>query len=96
MTPLVFVLEALTAYRLTSLVVTDQITMPLRARVARRHRPSSPLVMFVHCGRCVGWWVSGLVVAAGWALAVAPGGRWFVVGWPACAGAVNVLFRLEQ
>lgn len=55
--------DTLAVYRLTRLVTEDEITRPLRERVARRW-PDSKLAYFVTCPYCVSVW-AGLVVSSG-------------------------------
>jgi len=64
-------IDALATYRLTRLIVEDEITAPIRDRVrhAAMRSVDSPGVAakvntLLSCPWCVGWWVScGVVVA---------------------------------
>ncbi len=62
--------DALTTYRLTRLVVEDEIAAPLRDRIWKRWAPDRTKVGYlITCPWCVSVWVGAGVVAAG---AVAP------------------------
>lgn len=56
---MMFVVDALAAYRITRLITEDTITAGLRDRVR-----SPVLRKFVNCPWCVGFWVSCGVVTA--------------------------------
>lgn len=91
---------SLVAYRLTLLATSDTITRRPRmaARAAARRRwparegdnPRMPLVL-LNCGRCLGFWASGLTVVVLWALGMSLGGTPLPVAWLAVAGAVTLL-----
>lgn len=60
-----FTLLALAAYRLTRLVVQDEILSPLRDRVWDRFPPESTRTGYLlTCPWCTGFWVSLLLFAA--------------------------------
>lgn len=88
-------LGALICYRLTTFITSDTITRSWRHAVAVRWKPdeSGPhwLVELVNCGRCVGWWLAGPVVAGLAALGEVHGPADFAFGWVAVAGAVTLL-----
>lgn len=69
-TPLDLLIDAGAAYRLTLLVTTDEITQPLRDRIAA-DAPDSFLDRLVNCPWCAGVWV-GMGVAAARAIAPRP------------------------
>lgn len=54
-------IRAAAVWRLTSLIVDDELTRPLRDRVATRW-PGSQLAYLIRCNRCVSVW-AGIVVA---------------------------------
>lgn len=66
-----FVTDALATFRLTRLVVDDEITQPLRDRVFARHDPDegSRVGYLISCPFCSAVWLAAGVVAA---RAVAP------------------------
>lgn len=57
-------IAALAAYRVTRLITSDRIALPLRRMVDRRFGDDSALGYFVRCPWCVGWYVSGVTVLA--------------------------------
>lgn len=59
------VVDALATYRLTRLVVEDEIAAPLRDRVWARDDPGMARIGYlVTCPWCVSFWVAVAVVAA--------------------------------
>ena len=69
--PAQLVVDALASYRITRLIVEDDITAPLREKVrhAAMRSVDSPGVAakvntLLSCPWCVGWWVACGVVAA--------------------------------
>lgn len=64
MNPLGLIVDALAVYRLTKLVIDDQITEPLREKVWKRYPPSTNIGYLVTCPWCVSIYVGGAVVAA--------------------------------
>ncbi|MFJ2745363.1 DUF1360 domain-containing protein [Streptomyces sp. NPDC087440] len=64
------VLLAFAGYRGTQLAVHDTILDPLRDRIHAWHekRPEAPVrnavVSLIACVYCMGWWISGAVLAA--------------------------------
>lgn len=77
------ILAALATARLTRLVVEDELTGPLRERIARRN-PQGKLAYLVHCRWCAGMWCSLAVVSCflGTVAAVAAGSP---LAWPLAA-----------
>lgn len=103
LTPFAFALVSLAAYRL-ALLSTDKLTLPARARLARRFPPEEldagqfrphPLVVLANCGRCLGVWTAALCTLAAHALGQAPSWGACALAWPAAAGAVALLVRVE-
>jgi hypothetical protein len=65
MTVLSFVKDALAVYRITRLVIQDEIAADLRDRVFERYNPAeSKLGFFLTCPWCVSVWAGLGVVAA--------------------------------
>lgn len=69
--PVLLVLYALAVYRLTRLVVADELTAPIRERIMER---STRWATFITCPWCVSIWL-----AAGWVLlaTLVPPVAWF-------------------
>ena len=92
---------ALAGYRLTQLGVHDAILDPVRDKVLdwQTRRPESGarafVVTLITCIYCLGWWLSGAVLAA-WLLW--PDNRVVQVGvmWFALAGAAALLNRWDD
>jgi hypothetical protein len=84
---LLAVLAVLTVARLTRIVTDDDLTAPLRARIAARTGPDSGWTTLVTCPWCSGWWLA-------WPVAVAvilwPTNRVILVGLLACAASMAV------
>jgi hypothetical protein len=60
-----FVIDALAAYRLTRLVVEDEITSDLRDLVWRKFDPGTTKVGYLlTCPHCTSVWVAGAIVLA--------------------------------
>ena len=66
MTALEFVVLGLGTFRLSRLVVDDDITLPLRAWLFDRF-PSDWLISLLSCVWCTGFWVAVITVIAWWA-----------------------------
>jgi hypothetical protein len=64
--PVDLAVQALAAYRLTRLVIEDEITEPLRDKVVARFGPpsSSKISYLVHCPHCVSMYASAGIVMA--------------------------------
>lgn len=62
MTPTELVIRTAAAWRLTRLVVDDEITRELRDAVAAKHGHGSKLTYLVNCPYCVSVW-AGLIAA---------------------------------
>ena len=73
MTALEFVVLGLGTFRLSRLVVDDDITLPLRAWIFDRF-PSDWLISLLSCVWCTGVWIS---VAVAGSYAVAPVVLWW-------------------
>lgn len=58
-----FALFTLAAARGTRLVVSDQITAPLRRRIATKYGADGWLTYLVHCPFCVSVWASAIAAA---------------------------------
>lgn len=59
------VVDALAVFRVTRLIVEDEITADLRSAWFERHDPAATkLGYLVTCPWCTGFWVSAAVVAA--------------------------------
>jgi hypothetical protein len=95
--PALLAVGALAVHRLTRLVIEDEVTSPVRARIRRwsdgtAERPAHPAVSyFLTCPWCVSVWV-----AAGWATltatapaVAAPAGA--VLAWSSAAGLLSSL-----
>jgi len=62
---LALAVDALATYRLTRLVVEDEITAPIRNRVWERHDPAdSKIGYLLTCPWCVSIWAGAAVVTA--------------------------------
>lgn len=59
-----FALDAAACIRLTQLVVSDEITAPLRERVWAKHPVEHGIGFAVSCPFCSAIWVSALVMVA--------------------------------
>lgn len=70
------VLAVLAACRVTHLITTDDITQPLRDRVARRG-DHDLLWRLIRCPWCIGFWISAAAVTIAWHLAPCPGMPWW-------------------
>ena len=93
-TALALTLFVLTAARLTRIVTTDQIGLPLRKWVLDRFGATSMLGFGIHCGWCMGWWFA--LVLAFPAAVVAGLPWWWGFGlWPAGSYLVGVLARYD-
>lgn len=92
-------------YRATQLAVHDSILEPARVAVLdwHSHKPSSSLrtavVTLISCAYCMGWWLSGAILAT-WLLA---SGQWdqaplvvHGIEWFAVAGGAVFLNRMDD
>jgi uncharacterized membrane protein YoaK (UPF0700 family) len=83
---LLFVIYALCTYRLSTLIVVDELTNPMRLRVitwATKHK--HPMVSkWINCVWCVSIWIGGGVV-----LLARFAGSWAV--WPCAALAFSAV-----
>lgn len=64
MSPLVTILTIGLIIRATRLLVADQITYPIRARIVVRLGPDHPLAVLVTCSWCMSVWVGASIAAA--------------------------------
>jgi hypothetical protein len=117
--PYVFVLAALAAYRLARFVVHDSLLEDARRWVFRRFPPDQVWVQgfqaehqrtrphklgqLLDCTYCLGFWISGLVLVAAYALGHVPavtdndsGYATFVALWWALAGAQALLNAIDH
>jgi hypothetical protein len=62
--PFTFILLALAAYRITRLLIQDEILAGPREALFNRLKPTSKITYFLNCYWCLGFWVSILVVLA--------------------------------
>ena len=98
-------LLGLAGYRATQLAVHDTILDPARDKVFAWHEarpdsgPRSAVVSLISCVYCMGWWISGAILAT-YLLAT---GHWdsaplviHGVEWLAVAGASVFLNRLDD
>ena len=84
------VVDGLAAFRLTRLIVEDEIVADLRSAWFRRHDPgTTKLGYLVTCPWCTGFWVSAGVVAA---RAVAPRAWGPAAKTLALSAAVGILY----
>jgi hypothetical protein len=60
---LVLAVLVLAVARLTRLLTTDQVTLPVRTWVIRKHGEESAAAYFVFCPWCVSIWVSAPMTA---------------------------------
>lgn len=60
--PFTFILLSLATYRLTRLVLLDEIAEPLRERIWKRFPPHTKFGYLFTCFWCFGFWTSILVV----------------------------------
>jgi hypothetical protein len=58
---LAFFIKALATWRLTELVVEDELTRPLREAVTKRW-PGSKAAYLAQCPRCVSMWIAAAVL----------------------------------
>jgi hypothetical protein len=61
--PVQLTLAALAVFRMTRLIVEDEVTRPARERITNRH-PDGRAAYFVTCPWCVSFWLAVLWVAA--------------------------------
>jgi hypothetical protein len=89
MTPLEFVVLALACYRLTRLVLEDEIVAPLRERIWRRYSPTSGnnIGYLITCPWCTSIWVGSLLVVM---YKIAPEPAFYV----SCAFALSAIAGL--
>lgn len=93
-TVLALAVYVLTVARLTRIVTTDRIGLPLRAWALKRWGADSMLSFMVHCPHCLGWWIA--LVFAFPAAVVAGLPWWWGFGlWPAASYLVGVLARYD-
>jgi hypothetical protein len=58
-TPTTAALDALATYRLTRLVIEDEVTAPLRDAAYARLKPGGKLAYLLSCPWCVSIWAGG-------------------------------------
>jgi hypothetical protein len=98
---LVFVLTALTSYRVTRLVARDEFP-PLavqRERIAAKWPGDSWQAYLSRCSWCVGVYVSGLIVLVVWLTLAVAGDAVMpapLLWWPAAATVVGVVAELVE
>lgn len=91
-----FIFAALAAFRLTRLIVRDDITSPIRDRWWRRFPEDTKPGELIGCNYCVGIWVSATVLAA-WVAVGYADARWrTILLLPAVAGAQALLSVLDD
>lgn len=84
-----FVLDVLAAYRVTRLIVEDEITADLRELVWKRFSPEDTKIGYaLTCPHCASVWIAALVAAAH---AFAPKTTQPAVNVLALAGAVSLV-----
>lgn len=92
MTPIAWLLAALATYRLTLLVVADEITAPPRDWLLRRLGPEHKVSYLITCPWCSSIYLAPPVVGSG--LAWSTGWAWqLAAGSLAVAGVVGFLAR---
>ncbi|MFZ2488673.1 MAG: hypothetical protein WAZ19_11170 [Anaerolineae bacterium] len=75
--------------RLTRLIVADQITYPIRARIVVRLGPDHPISTLITCTWCMSVWIAASVCLAGywwadthwWTIAALAGTASLLAGW---------------
>lgn len=97
MSALTFVLFALAAYRVTRLVVLDDVSLPLRSALAARFPAPGPslLVRLVNCSWCVGLWVALVGALVLHLVGLCPLWSIVVLAWLAAATVVGFLSRVD-
>lgn len=91
--PLLFVVLAFAAHRLTRAVAVDSITDPARNWLHRRtSRAGAWVADLIACSHCIGWWVSGVVVGTTW---LAEGLPLPWLWWFGVAGVQSVLASVD-
>lgn len=96
MTPLVFVLAAFAAARITRFVTEDELAEPIRGAWWRRFPAGSKTGDLIACPYCIGWWISGAVLAVAMGVGFVEL-RWrSVLYWPAIAGAQALLNAIDM
>lgn len=94
MTPFAFALIALAAYRVTRLIAVDDITYRPRQWVGRRLPPYVDAL--VTCPWCVGFWVSGALLALAHVLRLVHEPlRFDLIVWWAIAGTQGLLNAVD-
>ncbi|MFD3426114.1 hypothetical protein [Nocardia fluminea] len=93
-TVLALALYVLTAARLTRIITTDRVGLPLRKWALDKWGADSMLSFLAHCPWCVGWYVA---LALAFPAAVVAGlPWWWGFGlWPAGSYLVGVLARYD-
>ena len=104
-TPAVLLVLALAGYRATQLLVHDSLLDPARDRLHAWHAtrpesgPRTALITLISCVYCMGWWVSGALLAT-YLLAA---GQWHTapllthgLEWLAVAGGAVLLNRWDD
>lgn len=96
-TALALTLFVLTAARLTRIITTDRVGLPLRKWVLEKFSEpgqDSMVTFMVHCPHCTGWWIS---LALAFPAAIVAGlPWWWGFGlWPAGSYLVGVLARYD-
>lgn len=52
-----FLIGAVSTYRLTRVLTYDDISVPLRLAILRRVKPTNPIATFIQCPWCVSIWI---------------------------------------
>ena len=64
--PFVFLLAVLATMRLTRLVTTDSITMPIRVQIVAKFGETHWMSRLLSCSWCIGFWIGAAVVSTTW------------------------------
>lgn len=93
-TLLTLTVYVLVVARLTRIVTTDQIGLPVRAWALKRWPQPSMISFLFHCPWCVGWWLALPLAFPAAVVAGLP--WWWGFGlWPAASYLVGVLARYD-
>lgn len=91
-----FVLLTLASARVTRLIVTDQISIPLRRYVINKFGPDHWTTYLIHCPFCASVWVS-LGAAAFWCAFTPASWLWYLPGALAMSYLIApILIKLDQ